>query len=155
MTKEDIELIAKFKPLALKRCDIKEDAEDLMQNVYIKILNNLPKFESMSESGKHNYVVVCIKNMHLDLLKYKKVGYRGFRYEISEINEPSQKPVVYSKMELKELNRDVKKNISTECFSLFIEGYSIKELMVIYNVEQDTILSRNFRGRKTFLKQAS
>jgi len=157
MTNEDYNLISGYTWLARQRCNNNfHDAEDLMQDIFLKILNNLEKFESLTYEGKRSYIYASICNKHTDM--HRGRTRRPLPVELTnETNIKSSfhcEPAAYAIVDLKETMKAAKENKFTYATLLQASGYSIKEIQVITNLKQNTVLTHIFQGRK-YLKKAA
>lgn len=147
MTREDYDMIQSFKGIALYHCRIREDAEDIMQDVFLKILRN-ERFDEMEEIEKRKYVVWLIKNKCFDLLRGRNIPKRkGINISLFYENGtmvlgPKANPEVYGKMELKEVLQKAKGDKMCESLMLFVAGYKNREIAKITDKSINTVLGR-------------
>lgn len=152
MDLEDINMVQSLSYYAKVRCKIKEEAEDVMQDVFLRLLLN-PKFETLEKDEKKNYTIQIIKNRIIDLRRSEqRRKNNGWRMEVFEYVEPEIKAGVISKLALKEVMEEGKKH---ECFGTLkmnMEGYTCHEIADILGVSFNTVLG-HFRYARKFIKR--
>ncbi len=133
---------------ALRYCKNKEDAEDVSQEVFIKIFRYLPSFKF--ESSFKTFIYRVTVNTALDFLRKNKVAHE----EISE-NIESAEPGIESKIIVKEREKAVENAISELSEELRdavvlreYDGLSYAEIAEVLEVKVGTIKSRILRGRE-------
>ena len=157
MTLQDYDMIKSFQGLANFYCKIKEDAEDVMQDVFLKVLRN-ESFDQMQEIEKRKYVVWLIKNICIDrhrnrnLQKRKGVTIGLFYSNGMMVCGPKIDPEVYGKIELKEVLQKAKGNKMCESLMLYAAGYKNREISKITGKSINTILGR-CRYAREYLKE--
>lgn len=158
MTSADYDMIKSFDGFALFKCgNKKEDAEDLMQDVFLRILCN-KNFDQMEETVKKKYVVWLIKNKSMDLhrsrnmQKRKGINISLFHQNGMMVCGPKTNPEAYAKIELKEVLQNARGNKMCESLMLLAAGYKNREIAKITGKGINTVLGRCRYGRK-FLRQ--
>jgi RNA polymerase sigma-70 factor (ECF subfamily) len=128
--------------IAYQNCFNKSDSEDIVQEVFIKLMQNMDNFENNPEYLKAWLIRVTI-NLSKDYNKsswYKKVeaindndvGYYFNTEEIGLIHELSKLKPIY-------------RNI---IYLYYYEGYKINEIAKILNLNENTVSSNLTRARK-------
>lgn len=139
-----------------------EEAEDVTQEVFVKVYQNLEKFNATNATFKTWIYRIAI-NQNLDVLKTKKAKKRlGFITSIfyKDTNEPLTELVHFNHpgvaLENKELMdklfssiNDLSENQRTVIILLKIEGLSQKEVGNIMNMSIKAIESLFQRAKKT------
>jgi RNA polymerase sigma-70 factor (ECF subfamily) len=139
-----------------------EEAEDVTQEVFVKVYQNLEKFNATNATFKTWIYRIAI-NQNLDVLKTKKAKKRlGFITSIfyKDTNEPLTELVHFNHpgvaLENKELMEklfstinDLSENQRTVIILLKIEGLSQKEVGNIMNMSIKAIESLFQRAKKT------
>ncbi len=134
--------------IALDYVGIKEEAEDILQETFVKIYKNINKFKYEDEKSFDKWIIrICI-NSSLDLLRKKKreknflskMLFKEERMNNTKINEYN-------------LNNDIEKalkKLSTKQKTIFIlkylEEYSINEISEIMNCSVNTVKKHINRG---------
>ena len=123
------------------------DADDITQNVFMKLYNHTRGFET-EESRKAWLIRVAI-NECKDLLKSI---WRANRADLTEISDESLVAPVYDEFGLCEYVRALKPKYRTVIYLHYFEGYSTKEIGRILKMPQSTVTTHLNRARKQ-LKQ--
>lgn len=121
-------------------CGNKEDAEDIVQNSYLKLWNSDMEFNSI-EHAKNWLYKVAVNNMRdIKTSKWKNVELRDEYDDIPfEDNET---------LELFEAVQALDGNYKIVILLYYYEGYSIKEMSDLLGVKESTIATRLQRARK-------
>ena len=129
--------------IALTRCGIVENAEDVFQEVFMKLAEKNPKFES-KEHEKAWLIRVTInltKNMNTAAWNKKVVSLdENIIFETKEQNDVFQAVC------------DLPQNYRTVIYLLYYEGYKVKEISELMKKSEGTIKTWLFRARE-ILKQ--
>lgn len=147
MTIQDYNLISRLKGIAIKRCEIREDAEDIMQDVFLRILLR-PDFENMTGNEKERFVVCLIRNRCTDYYRMKK--HRGYAVDLSKVSL-KLKPEVYGKMELKQVLKKAAGRLMCETLFLVVSGYKNIEVAAMTGQKINTVLARCRYARRFLL----
>lgn len=123
-------------------------AEDLKQEVLLKVMNNIQNFD-VSEKGKFSsYVIAISKNCYIDYLRKQKKLINQDLSEDSIIGEKIEDTVInniYLEEVIKSLN-SLPTNQRVPISMKYLEGLTIKEISEILDVETGTIKSRIHNG---------
>ena len=129
--------------IALTRCGIVENAEDVFQEVFMKLAEKNPKFES-KEHEKAWLIRVTInltKNMNTAAWNKKVVSLdENIIFETKLQNDVFQAVC------------DLPQNYRTVIYLLYYEGYKVKEISELMKKSEGTIKTWLFRARE-ILKQ--
>ena len=129
--------------IALTRCGIVENAEDVFQEVFMELAEKNPKFES-KEHEKAWLIRVTInltKNMNTAAWNKKVVSLdENITFETKEQNDVFQAVC------------DLPQNYRTVIYLLYYEGYKVKEISELMKKSEGTIKTWLFRARE-ILKQ--
>lgn len=131
MKRETYNYIFSFLGVAILRMKVREDAEDLLQDVAIKIWQCIEWFEALPEEEKRAIILTSIHNRHVDMKRRKKAIRRtpDFTF-MDKVTEPD----IFAKMELKDvLKKAQERPLICRSLLLWVEGYSLKE---IYKIEK-------------------
>lgn len=132
--------------IALNECKNREDAEDMVQNTFLKLLQHKKTFSS-EEHRKHWLIRVTINECHslftspwrqrtqsLDAVQYRATE------EAAEENS-EQSDLFYAVMDLPAKYRHV-------VYLYYYEEYSIREISTILKTKESTLQTRLMRARK-------
>lgn len=148
------ELIIKYhKPLydyLLKLTKNKQNAEDITQETFIKIIRNIEKFDIYKKASFLTYMIAISKNLYIDYIrkesKINKVSIYDFDVEDEAIDVEN---TIIDKMtfefildEMQNLKDEQKMAIRMK----YIEGLTLKEISRRFNAEPKTIKSRIHNG---------
>lgn len=145
------ELINNHKELALsiafKHLKNKEDAEDVVQNSFIIVLNSIKKFRNEAKFSSWLYSIIyheCLKE-----LKKKKqiIEYVPQFYEIE--NEDTN---LYENVSVENLIKNLKPNEYTVITLFYLKEKSIKEITKITSLSKSNIKTILHRARKKIEK---
>ena len=120
----------------------KSDSEDIVQEVFIKLINYIDKLEKSEEYIKYWIIRVTI-NLSKD---YNKNSWNKKIVQISQNNlndyfEPEEIGVFKEFSKLKPIYRNI-------IYLYYYEGYKIKEIAKILNLKENTVNSNLTRARK-------
>lgn len=120
----------------------KSDSEDIVQEVFIKLINYIDKLEKSEEYIKYWIIRVTI-NLSKD---YNKNSWNKKIVQISQNNwnyyfEPEEIGVFKELSKLKPIYRNI-------IYLYYYEGYKIKEIAKILNLKENTVNSNLTRARK-------
>lgn len=130
----------------------KMEAEDILQDAFIKVFDNLSKFKF--KGSFEGWVRRIVINTAL-----KNYGKRGFRQEqigMDQYQEVPMEPSVYSHLQEEELLNLVAKlpDGYRIVFNLYaIEGYSHKEIAETLGIQESTSRSQLVKARKMLQSQ--
>lgn len=148
-------LFEKFAPkmmfVCLRYCKEQNDAEDALQEGFIKVFSNLAKYKN--DGSLEGWVRRIMVNSCLDLLrKNKKLENQAALDDLDfKIHDNSLASDNLQAEDLYNIILKLPKGYQV-VFNLFaIEGYSHKEISELLNISEDTSKSQYFRAR-TFLR---
>lgn len=125
--------------IALTRCGIVENAEDVYQEVFLKFSEKMPKFKN-NEHEKAWFIRVTInltKNLKRSSWNRKVVTLdENIVFENKEENE------VFSVV------CGLPQNYKTVIYLLYYEGYKVKEIANLIGTKEGTVKSWLFRARE-------
>ena len=125
--------------IALTRCSNKENAEDVFQDVFLKLSETMPVFEN-AEHEKAWFIRVTInltKNLYNSAWNRKTT-------ELDEnivFEAPEEKEVLDAVLELQQ-------NYRTVIYLFYYEGYKVKEIAEIVNASENTVKTWLSRARE-------
>ena len=129
------------------------DAEDVIQEVFIKLLRYSPEFES--HEHEKAWMIRTTINLCKDFLKSKwnqvTVGMENIQekeWNNFKLPYPEQKEILQNLSELPEKYRH-------PLYLFYYEDYSIKEISGILEVPENTVKTRLKRGRQELKKLLS
>lgn len=128
-----------------------DEADDISQEVFVKIWKNLKKFDQDKKLG--NWIYEIAKNTSLDYLKKKRdVPFSHWQSQLANndleqnIIDPLQSPVELMNAKLLSENIDLSlNNLSTsnkEIFNLYRSGFNFREISELKNQSINTIKSK-------------
>lgn len=131
-------------------CGNRTDAEDILQDITLKIIKKIEWFETLCENDQCRYLTQCVKNKVADRSKRNKAAKRNPYFHGKPIL--SVQPVVFVKMELEEVIQKMseRKNICDPLL-LYTYGYTFKEISAMTGESINTILGR-CRYAREFLR---
>ena len=137
------ELVSKYKNMlyrvALSHTGIREDAEDMVQETFLRWWKLKPDFES--EEHEKAWLLRVIINLCHNLVKQR--GRRG-EIELLDIypaKTEEEQGLLETVMKLPPKHRDA-------IYLFYYEGYSTKEIAKIMEAEEATVRSWLLRGRR-------
>lgn len=138
LSREDIEMIYALKIYAYDH----QDADDMIQDILLKILNNLEKFNSLPASEKRQYAMGSVRHWNID--KHRRGTKSGrVKYHVPiEFAEISAKPDVYATIELNEVMEKGSQHSFFPELMMYAAGYKCTEIAEHKNVRLNTILTR-------------
>jgi RNA polymerase sigma factor (sigma-70 family) len=134
--------------VALRVTGNSEDAEDVLQNVFLRLLNNRVLLDS--DWAPERYLRRSATNAAIDIIR------RRISHAETPLDEGPERSTKESSSVLKQRLREAIARLEpaeAEIFVLcYVEGYSYEELAEQFGVQKGTVASRLFRIRQT-LKQ--
>lgn len=125
----------------------KMEAEDLLQDAFIKIFDNIAQFESKgSFEGWIRRIVV-----NTALKNYNKKGFANEQLGLDNLPEPVLEPSIYDHLNEEELLGLIATlpDGYKVVFNLYaIEGYSHKEIADLLDIQESTSRSQLVKARK-------
>ena len=132
--------------IAVSYCNNRSDAEDIVQNVFIKLLKSKEKFKD-DEHVKRWLIRVAInesKNMNTSFWRKRIVPLEDSEPIINTRDKSDEKAVLLGAvMRLKEKNR-----IVVQLY--YYEGYSVKEIAEILRIKETTVQNQINESKKCF-----
>ncbi|MCT4581582.1 MAG: sigma-70 family RNA polymerase sigma factor [Flavobacteriales bacterium] len=142
--------------IAMRYSNNKTEAEDALQEAFIKIYKNIVKFEGRRDGSLTNWIKTIVVNTTLSLNKKNKkhnytediettrIGYETIENEVQDI-AGTQNKIMHALNQLPSGYRTV--------FNLYVlEGYSHQEIADILSISVNTSKSQLSKARK-FLKK--
>lgn len=123
-------------------------AEDLKQEVLIKIINNIQKFDIAGKGKFSSYIIAMSKNCYLDYLRKQKQSMYQVSIEDNIMGERIEDTIInniYLKEVVRSLN-DLPENQKILISMKYLQGFTIKEISEKLDVETGTIKSRIHNG---------
>lgn len=152
--------------LALQYMKKEEDAQDVLQEAYIKAFSNLDKLENPEAFS--GWLGTIVANTAKNMLAKKSpmlfsdvavnAEEESFEYQIEDDDIANQPELSYTRQETQELVHELIGSLSEEqrlCVLMFhIEGASISEIAAALNCSDNTVKSRLNYGRKNLKVKA-
>ncbi len=130
--------------VALSHLQSDEDAQDAVQDVFIKYINSSPIFHD-SDHEKAWFIRSVINRCH-DLLRYKKVRNHITLDEIAEITSDTSENNL--QQEVISLLSQIDEKYKSVIILHYLEGYSVKEVSSILKISESSVKMRLVRGRE-------
>jgi DNA-directed RNA polymerase specialized sigma24 family protein len=135
---------------AIKTANCYQDAQDVIQDVAIRIFDRAEWFASLPEREKKNYVMYSIKNRVIDLFRMRK---RRYRYTDLFEDAAVTRPEVYAKLDLEDvIKKGNERPLIFDTLMLQAEGYKVKEIADAQGHNVNTVLGR-CRYAREYLKR--
>lgn len=125
--------------IALTRCRVVENAEDIFQEVFLKFSEKNPKFDS-EEHEKAWFIRVTI-NLTKNL-KHSAWSQRTVTLDENMIFEKKEEQDIFSSV------CELPQNYRTVIYLLYYEGYKVKEISELMKKSEGTIKTWLFRARE-------
>jgi RNA polymerase sigma-70 factor (ECF subfamily) len=144
--------------IALRICENRQEAEDVVQNAFVKAYYNLPSFQIKSKFSTWFYRIVY--NLAINTTK-KSVFYPLYvNYEnIEENNITFSSQTFLEDLEREETKKKVEKTLDQlpKDLSLVMQLYylnekKVEEVAVIMGITKENVKIRLYRARKLFIK---
>lgn len=132
--------------LAFSYCRNREDAEDVVQEVFLKLLRQ--KSEFLDEQKLRSWLLKVTVNACMDLLRSP---WRGRCCALEEATEPTVLMQEESELMLAVLNLPAKYRGVIHLY--YYEDYSITEIAGILNVSESAVRMRLMRARQKLKEQ--
>lgn len=132
-----------------------EDADDLVQETFLKVLENHDKFDVSTNMKAWTYTIM--KNTFIN--SYRKAKRNNDYTDSSEenylyrMNTPDTAERPDEALHAQEINKSVMKlsHEHREAFQLYNDGYKYKEIADMLDISIGTVKSRIFFGRKRLM----
>ncbi len=147
-----------FLRFALSLTRHREEAEDLVQQIYVKALGQLDLFEVMEAEQIKGWFFTAIKNQFIDQYrrskKHQRIPYDQQMLEnLSEpAGNPSLEKKVLERMQVKEILDKLPKDLKTLVIYRYVLGYNTREISEIFAINPSTLRSR-FAKVQTLLEK--
>ena len=149
-------VLAEQKLLRFEMNDYKNNAEDAVQNAFVKIVKNIDRIDfSRGENDVRNYIFSILTNEILnildeneDLLEFDEERYQSNEYDIIDELDMQE---IYEKLVIAVEKLDEK--YTTTLYLFFDKGMSIEEIAKMMDIPTKTVYTRFERGKK-LLKNA-
>ncbi len=124
--------------VALSHTGSREDAEDMVQETFLRWLKNRPEFES--EEHEKAWLLRVVINLCTNLVRKKGNRGQAELLDIYPAADPEQHELIDTIMRLPPAYRDA-------IYLYYYEGYSTGEIAVITNQKESTVRSCLHRAR--------
>lgn len=160
-------LISKYHPFVYKflirLTGDKTLAEDLTQDVFLKIIRNIDRFNVHGGAKFSTYLIAIAKNCYIDELR--RTSRVSVNFDTTEnirdlVDEKNIDEIVVEKLYSMEIGGSLKNLTEEQRIAIklkYNEGLSLKEISEILNIEPKTVKSRIHNGmvklRKLLIKR--
>ncbi len=140
--------------IAMRYASSREEAEDILQEAFVKIFKNIDKFES--RGSFEGWMIRILINTAI--IKYHKEKKHRYQYDITEIKETDidnfdTTDPDFTMDEIMQAIQSLPPGYRT-VFNLYaIEGYKHKEIAQILNIDVSTSKSQYHRAKKLLQKK--
>ena len=129
----------------IKACGNEAQAEDLVQETFMRALQRAEEFEDFGPSQRRAWLFRTLKNLICD--RYRRAAVE--EAYIQEIREDAlQTEPGYGKTEAELILRQLPQEEYTLFYLRYMEGYSAAELAQMFQLPPGTVRSRLSRSRK-------
>ena len=148
-----------FFRFALSLTRHREEAEDLVQQAYVKALGQLELFEVMEAEQIKGWFFTAIKNQFIDQYRRSKCFQRvPFNQQMLEtlsdpMGNPSLEKKVLERMEVKEVLGKLPKDLKTLVIYRYFLGYNTREISEILGINPSTLRSRLAKMQTLLIKE--
>ena len=129
----------------IKACRSDEQAEDLVQETFMRALQNADTFEDLGSSQKRAWLFRTMKNLICD--HYRKTALET-QYIQSIHEDAAGAETGFEQMEAELILRQLPREDYTLFYLRYMEGYSAAELSEMFHLPPGTIRSKLSRSRK-------
>lgn len=142
----------KMMTVCLRYAPRQMEAEDILQEAFIKVFDNIEKFEHKgSFEGWIRRIVI-----NTALKKFQKIGFQQEQHNLEPYPELPIEPSVYATLHEEELLNLISRLPEgyRVVFNLYaIEGYSHKEIAEMLDIQESTSRSQLVKARKALQEQ--
>ncbi len=141
--------------IAMRYSQNKTEAEDALQEAFIKIYKNIPRFEGQRDGSLTSWIKTIVVNTTLSQNKKNKKHH--FTEDVEDFHLKADSPTVpddtkKTKNKIMDALNKLPLGYKT-VFSLYVlEGYSHKEIAEILSISENTSKSQLSKGRKMLKK---
>lgn len=132
------------------------DAEDAVQDTFVRIIDNLDKIRNISSNETGFYLVIIVKNISINKINKKN---RHPEVDIDELYDIQSDCSVENAM-LHKVNSELIRNALFELpdddyeilFLYLIREYSPSEISELFGISSNTVRQRIFRAKQRLIK---
>jgi RNA polymerase sigma-70 factor, ECF subfamily len=159
-------IVEKYTPilysLLYKMCGYTDEAEDLIQEIFLKVFASLHKFRISSRFLPWIYTIAVnhIRSFKKKRSRQKKIYFLYTEKESTvELQDPKQVEPVYNLIhkEAEEFALTALNRLKPEYRTVFIlrelEGLSVKEVSIILHIPEGTVKTHLHRAKKKLIKE--
>lgn len=128
----------------LKLTSNKSITEDLTQETFVKLINNIEKFNVKGKASFNTYLITIAKNTYIDYLRCMNKELQEIHIESIPSNHFKNESYDFVLEKIENLPLVQKEAIKLK----YLEGYTLQEIAKIQQVESKTVKSRLFEARK-------
>lgn len=150
------ELISKYHPYVfkflIKITENEQLAEDLTQEVFIKIIRNIDKFDVYGKAKFSTYIIAVSRNCYIDYIRREKKFFQSGPVEdISTVEAaaPGFEESVVNRLYAEDIMEQIENLTDEQKIVIklkYIEGLTLKEIGDMLDLESKTVKSRIHNG---------
>ena len=132
------------------------DAEDAVQDTFVRIIDNLDKIRNISSNETGFYLVIIVKNISINKINKKKRHPEVDIYELYDIqSDCSVEDTMLQKVD-SELIRNALSELPDDDYEILflylIREYSPTEISELFGISANTVRQRIFRAKQRLIK---
>jgi RNA polymerase sigma-70 factor, ECF subfamily len=131
--------------IAMRYMKTKQEAEDVLQDAYIKVFKNLASFDQ--RAAVKTWLTRIVINTALNMLRQE---HKNYRWDLSEVADVESEHLQLHNFQFEELISFIQQ-LPAGCKAVFnlyaIEGYSHKEISSMLNISLGTSKSQYHRAK--------
>ncbi|HEU5138462.1 MAG TPA: RNA polymerase sigma factor, partial [Bacillales bacterium] len=114
-----------------------KEAEDLLQETFLKALTHLHKLSGLPDSAQRAWLFKVLRNLHYD--RYRK---QRFEVPLKEQDEPEDELDAYTELEMKELMQALPSDLREVVYKRYWLGMTSKQIAQPLGIADATIRYR-------------
>lgn len=127
--------------IVIKIVQSKEDADELIQSVFLKVWNNIESFDD-NKSSIYTWMATIARNSALDKLRSRSYKNERKNTSFSISDYGLQASGKYKSIDIKQLTRNMDDKYKFLIEKFYIEGYTQQEISDDYQIPLGTIKTR-------------
>jgi RNA polymerase sigma-70 factor (ECF subfamily) len=127
----------------------RDEAEDVLQESFLKALQNLEKFENESAFG--GWLKRVVMNRSIDAVRQRKISFVSLEEHAEQLEDEEKEPV-YTAEILRECILQLPDNYRVILSLFLFEKQSHKDIGTMLNISEGTSKSQYHRAKKKLIK---